>query len=41
MDDFSIFGLPSDECPANLSIVLKRYKEVNLVLSWEKSYFMV
>jgi len=41
IDDFSIFGSSFDACLANLSIVLKRYKEVNLVLSWEKSHFMV
>ena len=33
MDDFSIFGSSFDMCLANLSIMLKRCKEVNLVLS--------
>ena len=33
MDDFSVFGSSFDVCLANLSIVLKRYEEVNLVLS--------
>ena len=41
MDDFSIFGSSFDVCLTNLSIVLKRYEEINLVLSWEKSHFMV
>jgi len=41
MDDFSIFGSSFDMCLANLSIVLKRCEEVNLVLSWKNSYFMV
>ena len=38
MDDFSVFG---DNCLHNLSLVLKRCKETNLILSWEKSHFMV
>jgi len=41
MDDFSIFGSFFDVCLANLSIVLKRCEEVNVVLSWEKSHFVV
>ena len=41
MDDFSIFGYSFDVCLANLSIVLKRCEEVNVILSWEKSHFMV
>ena len=28
-------------CLANLSTILKRCKEVNLILSWEKSHFML
>ena len=36
MDDFSIFGSSFDVCLANLSTMLKRCEEVNLVLSWEK-----
>ena len=35
-DDFSIFGLSFDEYLANLSNVLKRCEEVNLVLSWKR-----
>ena len=41
MDDFHAFGSSFDVCLANLSTVLKRCKEVNFVLSCEKSYFMV
>jgi hypothetical protein len=41
MDDFSIFGSSFDNCLHNLSLVLKRCKETNLILSWEKSHFMV
>jgi len=33
MDDFSVFGSSFDVCLANLSTVLKRCEEVNLVLS--------
>ena len=41
MDEFSIFGSSFDNCLHNLFLVLKRYKETNLILSWEKSHFMV
>jgi len=41
MDDFSIFGSSIDVCLADLSTVLKRCEEVNLILSWEKSHFMI
>jgi hypothetical protein len=41
MDDFSVFGPTFDECLHNLSLVLQRCKETNLILSWEKSHFMV
>jgi hypothetical protein len=41
MDDFSIFGFSFDNCLHNLSLVLKCCKETNLILSWEKSHFMV
>jgi hypothetical protein len=41
MDDFSVFGPSFDECLLNLSRVLKRCKETNLILSWEKSHVMV
>ena len=41
MDDFSIFGDTFDECLHHLSLALQRCHEYNLVLSWEKSHFMV
>ena len=37
MDGFFGFGSSFDVCLANLSTMLKRCEEVNLVLSWEKS----
>ena len=41
MDDFSVFGPSFETCLENLEQVLKKCIEVNLMLSWEKSYFMV
>ncbi|KAL4290534.1 hypothetical protein GQ457_14G026900 [Hibiscus cannabinus] len=41
MDDFSTFGDNFDNCLSNLKKVLKRCKETNLVLNWEKCHFMV
>ena len=41
MDDFSIFGPSFDKCLHNLSLVLQRCKETNLILSWKKICFMV
>ena len=41
MDDFSVYGSDFDVCLHNLSKVLKRCEEVNLVLNWEKCHFMV
>ena len=41
MDDFSVFGMSFDECLTNLEQVLKICVQNNLVLSWEKSHFMV
>ena len=41
MDDFSIFGPTFENCLDELTKVLKRCVETNLVLSWEKSHFMV
>jgi hypothetical protein len=41
MDDFSVFGPSFDECLQSLTSVLRRCEETNLVLSWEKSHFMV
>ena len=41
MDDFSVFGASFDDCLHNLSLILKRCVETNLVLNWEKCHFMV
>lgn len=41
MDDFSVFGTSFEDCLHNLSKVLERCVEKSLVLSWEKSHFMV
>ncbi|GKE64042.1 putative nucleotidyltransferase, ribonuclease H [Tanacetum coccineum] len=41
MDDFSIFGQSFESCLGQLESVLKRCIKTNLVLSWEKSHFMV
>jgi len=41
MDDFCVFWSSSDDFLSNLSKVLKRYREKNLTLDWEKCHFMV
>jgi hypothetical protein len=41
MDEFSVFGSSFEECLHNLTLVLVRCKEKNLVLNWEKCHFMV
>ena len=41
MDDFSVYGNSFDNCLENLTLVLKRCIETNLVLNWEKCHFMV
>ncbi|XP_070057027.1 uncharacterized protein [Nicotiana tomentosiformis] len=41
MDDFSVFGSSYDDCLKNLSKVLARCEETNLVLNWETCHFMV
>src|SRR3954467_1953584 len=41
MDDFSVYGTSFDHCLHNLNKVLQRCEETNLVLNWEKCYFMV
>lgn len=41
MDDFSVFGSSFDNCLHNLSLVLERCQNSNLVLNWEKCHFMV
>jgi len=41
MDDFSVYGGTFALCLENLTRVLHRCEEVNLVLNWEKCHFMV
>ncbi|XP_075083392.1 uncharacterized protein LOC142167134 [Nicotiana tabacum] len=41
MDDFLDFGSSYDDCLKNLSKVLARCGETNLVLNWKKYHFMV
>ncbi|CAN6723519.1 unnamed protein product [Malus baccata var. baccata] len=41
MDDFSVFDDSFDGCLHNLSLILKRCVETNIVLNWEKCHFMV
>ncbi|TQE13618.1 hypothetical protein C1H46_000625 [Malus baccata] len=41
MDDFSVFGDSFDGCLENLTLILKRCMETNLVLNWENCHFMV
>ena len=41
MDDFSVIGSTFDDCLHNLTLVLKRCMETNLVLNWKKCHFMV
>jgi Reverse transcriptase (RNA-dependent DNA polymerase) len=41
MDDFSVYGISFNDCLTNLSKVLKRCEEVNLILNWGKYHFMV
>ncbi|GJR61064.1 reverse transcriptase domain-containing protein [Tanacetum coccineum] len=40
MDDFSVFGDRFDSCLSNLEKMLKWCEDTNLVLNWEKCYFM-
>lgn len=41
MDDFSVFRNSFKSCLFNLSKILKRCEEANLVHNWEKCHFMV
>ncbi|KAL9377952.1 hypothetical protein Peur_029287 [Populus x canadensis] len=41
MDDFTVYGDSFDKCLENLSLILKRCIETNLILNYEKCYFMV
>ena len=41
IDDFSVYGSSFENCLENLVIALKRSKDKNLALNWEKCHFMV
>lgn len=41
MDDFSAVGDSFDDCLANLTNVLRRFEEYNLVLNWEECHFII
>ncbi|GKD14214.1 reverse transcriptase domain-containing protein [Tanacetum coccineum] len=41
MDDFLVFGDSFSSCLSHLDKMLKRCKDTNLVLNWEKYHFMV
>ena len=41
MDDFSVFVESFELCLSNFDRVLARCEETNLVLNWEKCYFLV
>ena len=41
MDDFFVFGNDFESCLAHLTKILEVYVRKRLVLSWEKSHFMV
>jgi len=41
MDDFSIYGTTFDRCLNNLSKILQRCGDMNLVLNWEECHFMI
>ena len=39
-NDFVVCGTTFDNCPYNLTKVLQRCRQSNLVLNWEKCRFM-
>ena len=41
MDDFTVHGNSFDQWLHHLTLVLRRFIEANLVLNFEKCYFMV
>src|SRR3954470_4128952 len=41
MDDIFVYGTSFTSCLGNLKRVLQRCEETNLVLNWDKCYFMV
>lgn len=41
MDGFSVFGSSFDNYLTNLSLVLEKCRQANLILNWEKCHFVV
>ena len=41
MHDFMVYSNSFDECMSNLTKILERFLEFNLILNCEKCYFMV
>ena len=41
MYDILIYGSSFEKCLENFETILKRYKDKNLALNWEKYHFMV
>ncbi|GJS93089.1 reverse transcriptase domain-containing protein [Tanacetum coccineum] len=41
MDNFSVFGDSFSSCLSHLDKMLKRCKDTNLILNWEKCHFMI
>ena len=41
MNDFSVFRSSFDDCWSNMSNMLKRCREKNLILNWKKFRFMI
>ncbi|GKA79996.1 reverse transcriptase domain-containing protein [Tanacetum coccineum] len=41
MDDFSVFGDSFSSCLSHLDMMLKRCKDTDLFINWEKCHFMV
>ena len=41
MDDFTVYGNSFDECLSNLTKILQRCIDTDLVLNYEKCHFMV
>jgi len=41
MDNFSVYGITFDHCLKNLSKVLQKCEDMNLVLNWKKCHFMI
>lgn len=41
VNDFTLYGLTFEVCLHNLSLVLHKCEDTNLVLNWENCHFMV